>query len=188
MSLQRALRSITRPLAHAYSLSRPSLLSQHSPGRFPATSSFGLESSSILARFCSTSTLISADFSRLTESRFPKRRPGFKNRKKRASLRPPGPYAWVKHVPGEPIQPSQPNEGSINARRRNEKKRIKQHKLFVLSEKKKRKAQWAEARKRKDADKIERKMAQVAREKAWAERLVELQQLELAKKEAASIA
>lgn len=58
----------------------------------------------------------------------------------------------------------------------------------MQSEKKKRKAQWAEARKRKDADKIERKMAQVAREKAWAERLVELQQLELAKKEAASTA
>lgn len=90
MSLQRALRSITRPLAHAYSLSRPSLLSQHSPGRFPPTSGLGLESSSILARFCSTSTFLSADFSRLTESRFPKRRPGFKNRKKRASLRPPG--------------------------------------------------------------------------------------------------
>lgn len=49
-------------------------------------------------------------------------------------------------------------------------------------------AQWAEARKRKEAAKIERKMAQVARDKAWAERLVELQQLEQAKKSAASTA
>ncbi|KAG8362645.1 hypothetical protein BUALT_BualtUnG0055100 [Buddleja alternifolia] len=36
-----------------------------------------------------------------------------------------GPYAWVKCVPGEPILPNQPNEGS--KQRRNEKKRIKQH-------------------------------------------------------------
>lgn len=33
-------------------------------------------------------------------------------------------------------------------------------------------------------EKIERKMAAVAREKAWAQRLVELQQLEAAKKAA----
>ncbi|KAF2290805.1 hypothetical protein GH714_015549 [Hevea brasiliensis] len=40
-----------------------------------------------------------------------------------------GPYAWVKHVPGQPIQPSNPNEGSV--KRRNEKKRIKQHRAFI---------------------------------------------------------
>ncbi|KAJ1695548.1 hypothetical protein LUZ63_012246 [Rhynchospora breviuscula] len=190
MSLLRALRTISRPLTHASSLSRvvSSSLSQHSPGRFLPTSGLGSDRSSILARFCSSSALLSADFSRLTESRFPKRRPGLKNRKKRATLRPSGPYAWVKYVPGEPIQPSQPNEGSIKARRRNEKKRMRQHKAFVLSEKKKRQAQWAEARKRKEAARIERKMAQVARDKAWAERLIELQQLEQAKKSATSTA
>lgn len=54
--------------------------------------------------------------------------------------------------------------------------------LFVQSEKKKRKAQWAEFRKKRDMKRIERKMAAVAREKAWAQRLIELQQLGGAKK------
>ena len=56
--------------------------------------------------------------------------------------------------------------------------------LFVQSEKKKRKAQWAEARKKRDMKRIERKMAAVAREKAWAERLIELQRFEEEKKAA----
>lgn len=56
--------------------------------------------------------------------------------------------------------------------------------LFHQSEKKKRKAQYAEFRKKRDAERIERKMAAVAREKAWAERLIELQQQEAAKKAA----
>lgn len=63
--------------------------------------------------------------------------------------------------------------------------RIRQRKAFILAEKKKRKAQQAEARKKRDMKRIERKMAAVAREKAWAERLIELQQLEEKKKAAA---
>ncbi|KAJ8491587.1 hypothetical protein OPV22_013308 [Ensete ventricosum] len=114
---------------------------------------------------------------------FPKRRPGTKPRKKRASLRPRGPYVWVQYVPGEPIPASRPNEGSVQGRKR--KKRIRQKKAFILAEKKKRKAQLAEARKKRDMKRIERKMAAVAREKAWAERLIELQQLEEKKKAAA---
>lgn len=105
-----------------------------------------------------------------------------KSRRKRASIRPRGPYAWVQHVPGEPIPTSRPNEGSVKGR--NRKKRIAQRKAFILSEKKKRKVQWAEARKKKAMERIERKMAAVAREKAWAQRLIELQQLEAEKKAA----
>lgn len=56
--------------------------------------------------------------------------------------------------------------------------------LCIQSEKKKRKAQYAEARKKKAMERIERKMAAVAREKAWAERLLELQKLEAEKKSA----
>lgn len=134
-----------------------------------------------LERFFSTSTA-GAVFSRLTDNRFPKRRPGTKPRRKRRSLKPPGPYAWVQYVPGEPIPRSRPNEGSVQGRKR--RKRIKQRKAFILSEKKKRKAQWAEARKKRNIERIERKMAAVEREKAWAERLKELQQLEEAKKAA----
>lgn len=65
--------------------------------------------------------------------------------------------------------------------------RIRQRKAFILAEKKKRKAQQAEARKKRDMKRIERKMAAVAREKAWAERLIELQQLD-EKKKAATMA
>ena len=39
-----------------------------------------------------------------------------------------------------------------------------------------------EAKKKKDIQKIERKMAAVARERAWTQRLAELQQLEEEKK------
>ncbi|XP_051152318.1 uncharacterized protein LOC127266193 [Andrographis paniculata] len=121
-------------------------------------------------------------FHSLTDSRYPKRRPSDKPRRKRASLRPPGPYAWVKYVPGEPILPNQPNEGSV--KRRNEKKRIKQHRAFIMSEKRKRKAEMQEAKRKKLMKRVERKMAQVAREKAWQERLVELKRIEEEKKAA----
>lgn len=40
-----------------------------------------------------------------------------------------GPYAWVKYVPGEPILPNQPNEGSV--KRRNEKKRMRLRREFI---------------------------------------------------------
>ncbi|XP_062230674.1 uncharacterized protein LOC133928380 [Phragmites australis] len=121
-------------------------------------------------------------FGGLMETRFPKRRPGFANRRKRASLRPKGPYYWVKCKPGEPIPANQPNEGSVQGRK--EKKRIKQRKAFIMAEKKKRKAQYSAAVKRKEAERTERKMAAVARDRAWAERLIELKQLEEEKKAA----
>ncbi|OAY70199.1 uncharacterized protein LOC109720281 [Ananas comosus] len=192
MALSRVLRSIARPLAAT--LSPPpslSLLSKASSTPLPpfdlARGGFAPTIGKVLntARFCSTAT-IGSSFGSLTDTRFPKRRPGTKPRRKRASLRPPGPYAWVQYVPGEEIPRSRPNEGSIKARGRKRKKRIMQRKAFILSEKKKRKAQLAEARKRKEMKRIERKMAAVAREKAWAERLIELQQLEEAKKAAMS--
>jgi hypothetical protein len=44
----------------------------------------------------------------------------------------------------------------------------------VQAEKKKRQAQYSAAVKRKEAERTERKMAAVARERAWAERLIEL--------------
>ncbi|KAJ6288366.1 hypothetical protein OIU76_024369 [Salix suchowensis] len=69
-------------------------------------------------------------FDRLTSTRFPKRRPVDKPRRKRASLKPPGPYAWVQYVPGEPIKPNNPNVGSV--KRRNERKRIRQRQEFIL--------------------------------------------------------
>ncbi|KAI3451009.1 hypothetical protein Pfo_007674 [Paulownia fortunei] len=122
-------------------------------------------------------------FHSLTDTRYPKRRPSDKPRRKRASLKPPGPYAWVKCVPGEPILPNQPNEGSV--KRRNEKKRIKQHRAFIMAEKRKRKAQLQEAKRKKIMKRVERKMAAVARERAWAERLVELKRIEEEKKKAA---
>lgn len=50
--------------------------------------------------------------------------------------------------------------------------------LNVQAEKKKRKAQFQEAKKKKIIKRVERKMAAVARERAWAQRLAELQQLE----------
>ncbi|KAK4417400.1 hypothetical protein Salat_2565600 [Sesamum alatum] len=123
-------------------------------------------------------------FHSLTDTRYPKRRPSDKPRRKRASLKPPGPYAWVKCAPGEPILPNQPNEGSV--KRRNEKKRIKQHRAFIMAEKRKRKAQLQEAKRKKIMKRVERKMAAVARERAWQERLVELKRIEEEKKKAAT--
>ncbi|XP_058743272.1 uncharacterized protein LOC131616062 isoform X1 [Vicia villosa] len=119
-------------------------------------------------------------FHSLTDTRFPKRRPSDKPRRKRASLRPSGPYAWVEHTTGETILPNKPNEGSV--KRRNEKKRMRQRRAFILEEKKKRKAQMQEAQRRKNIKKVERKMAAVEREREWAVRLVELKGLEEEKK------
>ncbi|RZC54430.1 hypothetical protein C5167_013283 [Papaver somniferum] len=121
----------------------------------------------------------SNEFHSLTDTRLPKRRPGFTNRRKRSGLKPPGPYAWVQYTPGEPLLPNTPNEGSV--KRRNEKKRIGQRKAFIKSEAKKRKVQVQEAKRKKIEKRVERKMAAVARDRAWAVRLAELQQLEAAK-------
>lgn len=52
----------------------------------------------------------------------------------------------------------------------------------MQSEAKKRKAQLQEAKRKKMIKQVERKMAAVARERAWAQRLAELQQLEEEKK------
>ncbi|RDX66215.1 hypothetical protein CR513_55038, partial [Mucuna pruriens] len=119
-------------------------------------------------------------FHSLTDTRFPKRRPSNKPRRKRSSLRPSGPYAWVQYTPGQPILPNKPNEGSV--KRRNEKKRMRQRRAFILAEKKKRKAQLQEANRKKNIQRVERKMAAVAREREWQERLAELQRLEEEKK------
>lgn len=54
----------------------------------------------------------------------------------------------------------------------------------MQAEKKKRKAQLQEANRKKMIKRVERKMAAVARERAWAERLVELKKIEEAKKAA----
>jgi hypothetical protein len=56
--------------------------------------------------------------------------------------------------------------------------------LLWQAEKRKRKAQYSVAVKRKEAERTERKMAAVARERAWVERLAELQQIEAEKKAA----
>ena len=54
--------------------------------------------------------------------------------------------------------------------------------LHVQAEKKKRQAQLQEANKKKMIKRVERKMAAVARDRAWAQRLAELQRLEEEKK------
>jgi len=51
----------------------------------------------------------------------------------------------------------------------------------IQAERKKRKAQLQEANRKKSIQRVERKMAAVAREREWAERLVELQRLEAEK-------
>ncbi|KAL5681969.1 hypothetical protein ACJX0J_008354, partial [Zea mays] len=75
-----------------------------------------------------------------------------------------GPYYWVKCKPDEPIPVSQPNQGSVRGRK--EKKQIKQRRDFIMAEKKRR-AQYSAAVKRNEAERTERKMAAVARERAW---------------------
>uniref|UniRef100_A0A1J3DZD8 Uncharacterized protein n=1 Tax=Noccaea caerulescens TaxID=107243 RepID=A0A1J3DZD8_NOCCA len=112
----------------------------------------------------------------LTDTRLPKRRPMTHPKKKRFKLKPPGPYAYVQYTPGEPISSNNPNKGSVT--RRNAKKRIGQRRAFILSEKKKRVALVQEAKRKKRIKQVERKMAAVARDRAWTERLAELKQLE----------
>ncbi|KAJ4890193.1 hypothetical protein Rs2_29941 [Raphanus sativus] len=112
----------------------------------------------------------------LIDTRLPKRRPMSHPKKKRFKLKPPGPYAYVQYTPGEPIASNNPNKGSL--KRRNAKKRIGQRRAFILSEKKKRQALVQEAKRKKRIKEVERKMAKVARERAWEERLAELQRLD----------
>ncbi|KAK0604988.1 hypothetical protein LWI29_021623 [Acer saccharum] len=179
-----ALRNIVRPLSRTL-ISRAS----STPSSTTTTSSF-LSSSSLFVkpdpRFISGGrqspwipTALN-HFHSLTDTRFPKRRPVDKPHRKRASLRPRGPYAWVQYTKGQPISPNNPNEGSV--KRRNEKKRMSQRCAFIKSEAKKRKAQLQEANRKKRIKRVERKMAAVARERAWTVRLAELQQLEEEKK------
>ncbi|KVI01008.1 hypothetical protein Ccrd_020729 [Cynara cardunculus var. scolymus] len=172
-----AIRSIIRPVSRTILLSRPitTTSSAFSKPLFSATYNNepsplfrSTHRSHLFWRPASMRTIQS-----LTDTRFPKRRPVDKPRRKRASLKPSGPYAWVKHVPGEPIPGNQPNEGSV--KHRNEKKRIRQRRAFIL-----------EANRKKRIQRIERKMAAVARDRAWAERLAELQQLEEDKRKAAA--
>lgn len=181
-----ALRSMIRPVSRTLlstrttsALAPPRIAAVSSP--FPASD---LHFCHPLGSFHRNLPFIepSSAFHSLTDTRYPKRRPSDKPRRKRAQLKPPGPYAWVKCVPGEPIAAKQPNEGSV--KRRNEKKRIKLHRAFILAEKKKRKAQLQEAKRKKVMKRVERKMAAVARERAWAQRLLELQQIEEEKKAA----
>ncbi|KAD7117585.1 hypothetical protein E3N88_04853 [Mikania micrantha] len=179
-----AIRSIIRPVSRALICSRTT--SSTYVNSFSTTYNnelhplFGSPHQSHLFWRPASARLIQS----LTDTRFPKRRPVDKPRRKRASLKPSGPYAWVKHVDGEPIPASQPNVGSV--KHRNEKKRIRQRKAFILAEKKKRKAQLQEANRKKKIERIERKMAAVARDRAWAERLAELQRIEEDKKKAST--
>ncbi|KAF8090385.1 hypothetical protein N665_0478s0044 [Sinapis alba] len=107
---------------------------------------------------------------------------GLNMRKKPPSSK--GPYAYVQYTPGEPIASNNPNKGSV--KRRNAKKRIGQRRAFILSEKKKRQGLVQEAKRKKRIKEVERKMAKVARERAWDERLAELQRLEEEKKKSMS--
>ncbi|KAI5410492.1 hypothetical protein KIW84_055847, partial [Lathyrus oleraceus] len=115
-----ALRNILRPLSLSSSTPLTSQISTtlpfHAP--FPSYS----KPPQFLLPFLN-------HFHTLTDTRFPKRRPSDKPRRKRASLRPSGPYAWVEHTTGETILPNKPNEGSV--KRRNEKKRMRQRRAFI---------------------------------------------------------
>ncbi|XP_020204830.1 uncharacterized protein LOC109790133 [Cajanus cajan] len=173
MGFAGALRNIVRPLSST--LTSRIILTSRVSANGASTAPFrpALPSSQWLLP-------LSKHFNSLTDTRFPKRRPSDKPRRKRASLRPSGPYAWVEYTPGQPILPNKPNEGSV--KRRNEKKRMRQRRAFILAERKKRKAQLQEANRKKNIQRVGRKMAAVAREREWAERLVELQRLEEEKK------
>ncbi|XP_047311925.1 uncharacterized protein LOC124915278 [Impatiens glandulifera] len=162
-----ALRSIVRPVSRSILMSRTALT-------FPSVPSPPVAGS--LIRQNPLWIMGSSPLHSLTDTRFPKRRPQYNPLRKRASLRPSGPYAWVKYVPGQPILPNQPNEGSF--KNRNAKKRRLQRRAFILSEAKKRNALVRDANKKKKIKQVERKMAAVARERAWTERLAELQLLE----------
>ncbi|CAL1360925.1 unnamed protein product [Linum trigynum] len=181
-----ALRNIVRPLARTLicgaSTSNSTLLAAKAPFLRPECR-FGLcpplaQPSRHFSFFSETG------YDRLTDKRLPKRRPLDKPRRKRAGLRPAGAFAWVKYDAGEPIKPSNPNEGSV--KRRNEKKRRMLHRAFVKAEAKKRKALVQAAKRKKMAARVDRKMASVARDRAWAERLAELQRLEQEKKSSMS--
>uniref|UniRef100_A0A0D9ZTP5 Uncharacterized protein n=1 Tax=Oryza glumipatula TaxID=40148 RepID=A0A0D9ZTP5_9ORYZ len=184
MALLRALRRALPPLSSAAAGALLRGATRHAaplplrpPPLLRLLDSIGLRPFSAAAATASQAPSMGAGlFSGLMDTRFPKRRPGFKSRRKRASLRPKGPYYWVKCKPGEPIPANQPNEGSVQGRK--EKKRIKQRKAFIMAEKKKRKAQYSAAVKRKEAERTERKMAAVARERAWTERLADLKRIE----------
>ncbi|CAJ1948234.1 unnamed protein product [Sphenostylis stenocarpa] len=215
MGFAGALRNIVRPLSLASSRTLPSRISTNAALFCPALPSPCKPPQWILPLQNHFHSLTDS----MTDTRFPKRRPSDKPRRKRATLRPSGPYAWVQYTPGQPILPSKPNEGSV--KRRNEKKRIRQRRAFILvrspftlyklkfgdfigegetgnknalkrggreqlqieqAEKKKRKAQLQEANRKKNIQRVERKMAAVAREREWAVRLVELQRLEEEKK------
>ncbi|WVZ96052.1 hypothetical protein U9M48_041737 [Paspalum notatum var. saurae] len=186
MALLRALRRALPPLSSPAA----ALLRRAAPHPFPPPTAplrfldpIGLRPFSGAAAAASQAPPMGTTlFGGLMDTRFPKRRPGFENRRKRASLRPKGPFYWVKCQPDEPIPASQPNKGSVRGRK--EKKRIKQRKDFIMAEKRKRRAQYSAAVKRKEAERTERKMAAVARERAWAERLIELKQLEEEKRAA----
>lgn len=188
MSLGGAIRTILRPLSARRILPVFTQLSSTSSSssssiveKIPCLRSrflIGELRGSSLGQLFSTSTG-GAAFQSLTDNRLPKRRPGTKPRRKRASLKPPGPHAWVQYVPGEPIPSSRPNEGSVQGRKRI--KRMLQRRSFILSQKRKKQAEWKVARRKRYTDRIERKMAAVAREKAWAERLKELQEIEAQK-------
>ncbi|XP_047268554.1 uncharacterized protein LOC107870407 isoform X2 [Capsicum annuum] len=132
-----SLRSIIRPVSRALLSTRP--LSAFTPITSPANTISPVTElrRNLFSTFRpklpwippSNAASVAA-FHSLTDTRLPKRRPSYKPKRKRASLRPPGPYAWVKYTPGEPISPNNPNEGSV--KRRNEKKRIAQRKAFIL--------------------------------------------------------
>ncbi|XP_020523542.1 uncharacterized protein LOC105420760 [Amborella trichopoda] len=53
--------------------------------------------------------------SQLNGHAFPEEKARPQGRRKRASLKPLGPYTWIQYVPGEPIPRSRPNEGSVQA-------------------------------------------------------------------------
>ncbi|KAF9607748.1 hypothetical protein IFM89_000095 [Coptis chinensis] len=168
-----ALRNIiVRPLTRS--------IFTHSPIRFPAKISNGpfVPPASQFDSIRQSLLFSYKGLHSLTETRYPKRRPGFTNRKKRTTIKPPGPYALVQHTPQESILANKPHEGSVKNRNANEKKRIAQRKAFIKSEAKKRKVLVQEAKKKKRNRRIERKMAAVARDRAWAQRLAELQKLE----------
>ncbi|XP_019182769.1 PREDICTED: serine/threonine-protein kinase sel-5 [Ipomoea nil] len=170
-----AIRSVARPVSRAL-FSYRNIFAVSSPSTFPSLS----PELRLLFRPKLPWIPPSTAFHSLTDTRYPKRRPSLKSRRKRPIPKPPGLYVVAKRLPHDPKPPKNPNEGSL--KRRNEKKRIKQRKAFIVSEKKKRKALVQEAKKKKLIKRVERKMAAVARERAWAERLAELQKLEEEKK------
>uniref|UniRef100_A0A7N0UI25 Uncharacterized protein n=1 Tax=Kalanchoe fedtschenkoi TaxID=63787 RepID=A0A7N0UI25_KALFE len=171
------LRAALRPFARTLVSGTPPFSSKAPPLTFPKSdlsSSFG----SLHLR--SPWTPPTSAIHSLTDTRLPKRRPTLVAKPKRARLRPKGPIAWVQHVPGEPIPASQPNKGSL--KERNEKKRRKLKHDFIVAERKKRKAEIQAAKRKKLEQRVERKMAAVARDRAWAQRLAELQKMEEEKK------